>query len=45
LFGSVPLKTYLPDGDIDMTTSESVSSDENLAHKIYSIIRRIEEGF
>ncbi|KAK3135980.1 hypothetical protein QOZ80_5BG0426170 [Eleusine coracana subsp. coracana] len=37
-FGSVPLKTYLPDGDIDLTAFGPASSDENLAHEIHTIL-------
>ncbi|XP_062182543.1 uncharacterized protein LOC133886747 isoform X2 [Phragmites australis] len=37
-FGSVPLKTYLPDGDIDLTTFGSAASDENLANEVFVIL-------
>jgi hypothetical protein len=37
------LKTYLPDGDIDLTTSGSVGSDENLACEIHYILLSEEE--
>ncbi|KAL6905751.1 hypothetical protein ACP4OV_003352 [Aristida adscensionis] len=38
-FGSVPLKTYLPDGDIDLTAFGPVSSDENLANEVRAILQ------
>ncbi|KAM3312050.1 hypothetical protein ACQJBY_032197 [Aegilops geniculata] len=37
-FGSVPLKTYLPDGDIDLTAFGSTSSDENLANEVRAVL-------
>ncbi|KQJ89463.1 uncharacterized protein LOC100826374 [Brachypodium distachyon] len=37
-FGSVPLKTYLPDGDIDLTAFGSISSDENLANEVRAVL-------
>ncbi|XP_021301416.1 uncharacterized protein LOC8067188 isoform X2 [Sorghum bicolor] len=37
-FGSVPLKTYLPDGDIDLTAFSPAISDENLANQVYAIL-------
>ncbi|GAB4833183.1 hypothetical protein Ancab_031427 [Ancistrocladus abbreviatus] len=35
-FGSVPLKTYLPDGDIDLTAFGDFNVEEVLAEKVYS---------
>uniref|UniRef100_A0ACD5W9U4 Uncharacterized protein n=1 Tax=Avena sativa TaxID=4498 RepID=A0ACD5W9U4_AVESA len=37
-FGSVPLKTYLPDGDIDLTAFGSTWSDENLANEVRAVL-------
>ncbi|KAL6906005.1 hypothetical protein ACP4OV_003606 [Aristida adscensionis] len=37
-FGSVPLKTYLPNGDIDLTAFSPSISDENLASEIHTIL-------
>ncbi|XP_014757313.1 uncharacterized protein LOC100840351 isoform X2 [Brachypodium distachyon] len=37
-FGSVPLKTYLPDGDIDLTAFGSTYSDESLANEVRAIL-------
>ena len=38
-FGSVPLKTFLPDGDIDLTALISHQNvEENLARYICSIL-------
>ncbi|XP_062198371.1 uncharacterized protein LOC133901096 isoform X2 [Phragmites australis] len=42
-FGSVPLKTYLPDGDIDLTAFGPASSDENLANEIRGILESEEK--
>ncbi|XP_024013513.1 uncharacterized protein LOC18020903 isoform X2 [Eutrema salsugineum] len=41
-FGSVPLKTYLPDGDIDLTAFGGPCHEEELAHKVYSVLEREE---
>ncbi|CAM0152456.1 unnamed protein product [Urochloa decumbens] len=38
-FGSVPLKTYLPDGDIDLTAFGTAISDENLANEVCAILQ------
>ncbi|CAM0873084.1 unnamed protein product [Alopecurus aequalis] len=38
LFGSVPLKTYLPDGDIDLTVIGNTSCDSTLIDDIYYIL-------
>ncbi|XWS65603.1 hypothetical protein CRYUN_Cryun05aG0127800 [Craigia yunnanensis] len=37
-FGSVPLKTFLPDGDIDMTALSHQNVEENLARYICNIL-------
>ncbi|XP_062202180.1 uncharacterized protein LOC133904707 [Phragmites australis] len=42
-FGSVPLKTYLPDGDIDLTAFGSAVSDENLANEVHAILESEEQ--
>uniref|UniRef100_A0ACD5X2B9 Uncharacterized protein n=1 Tax=Avena sativa TaxID=4498 RepID=A0ACD5X2B9_AVESA len=38
VFGSVPLKTYLPDGDIDLTIIGNTSCDSTLIDDIYYIL-------
>ncbi|XWS74437.1 hypothetical protein CRYUN_Cryun02cG0216100 [Craigia yunnanensis] len=38
-YGSVPLKTYLPDGDIDLTTLSSPPIDDTLVSDVYDILR------
>ncbi|XP_039060932.1 uncharacterized protein LOC120205057 [Hibiscus syriacus] len=38
-FGSVPLKTFLPDGDIDLTALTQSNMEENLAQHICSILQ------
>ncbi|XP_024312840.1 uncharacterized protein LOC100823912 isoform X3 [Brachypodium distachyon] len=37
-FGSVPLKTYLPDGDIDLTVLGNASCDSTLIDDVYCIL-------
>ncbi|KAK7353539.1 hypothetical protein VNO80_18988 [Phaseolus coccineus] len=37
-FGSVPLKTYLPDGDIDLTALSPEDAEEDLALTVCSIL-------
>ncbi|XP_037433754.1 uncharacterized protein LOC119300955 isoform X1 [Triticum dicoccoides] len=37
-FGSVPLKTYLPDGDIDLAAFGYTCSDESLANEVRAIL-------
>ncbi|XP_010508846.1 PREDICTED: uncharacterized protein LOC104785349 [Camelina sativa] len=39
LFGSVPLKTYLPDGDIDLTVLTPQDTEEDLAEALCSMLR------
>lgn len=40
-FGSVPLKTYLPDGDVDLTT---ISNYQNIEDKWANDVRAVLEG-
>ncbi|XP_048632998.1 uncharacterized protein LOC125607197 [Brassica napus] len=42
-FGSVPLKTYLPDGDIDLTTFGGPWNDDELAHKVLAVLENERE--
>lgn len=37
-FGSVPLKTYLPDGDIDLTVLSHQNVEEDLARFVCKIL-------
>lgn len=39
LFGSVPLKTYLPDGDIDLTVLTPQDKEEDLANTLCRMLR------
>ncbi|XVE80759.1 hypothetical protein DITRI_Ditri15bG0006100 [Diplodiscus trichospermus] len=39
-FGSVPLKTYLPDGDIDLTAIGGLNFEEALANDVCSVLER-----
>ncbi|XWS35401.1 hypothetical protein CRYUN_Cryun21dG0123200 [Craigia yunnanensis] len=39
-FGSVPLKTYLPDGDIDLTAFGGQNFEEALANDVCSVLER-----
>ncbi|XVF65932.1 hypothetical protein PTKIN_Ptkin09bG0290700 [Pterospermum kingtungense] len=43
-FGSVPLKTYLPDGDIDLTAFGGLNLDEALANDVCSVLEREEHN-
>lgn len=43
-FGSVPLKTYLPDGDIDLTAFGGLNVEEALANDVCSILERAEQN-
>ncbi|CAK7339962.1 unnamed protein product [Dovyalis caffra] len=38
-FGSVPLKTYLPDGDIDLMTLSHQSMEEDLARDVCTLLQ------
>ncbi|KAL1804591.1 hypothetical protein ACET3Z_027659 [Daucus carota] len=42
-YGSVPLKTYLPDGDIDMTAFSGANVEEAVASEIVSELQRQEK--
>ena len=43
-FGSVPLKTYLPDGDIDLTAfSESQNVKDAWAHQVRDMLEKEEK--
>ncbi|OWM81638.1 hypothetical protein CDL15_Pgr007676 [Punica granatum] len=39
-FGSVPLKTYLPDGDIDLTAFAGMNAEEALANDVFAVLDR-----
>ncbi|CAH8308706.1 unnamed protein product [Eruca vesicaria subsp. sativa] len=41
-FGSVPLKTYLPDGDIDLTAFGGPCHEEDLALQVFTVLEREE---
>ncbi|XP_022733743.1 uncharacterized protein LOC111287433 [Durio zibethinus] len=43
-FGSVPLKTYLPDGDIDLTAFGALNSEEALANDVCSVLEREDQN-
>lgn len=43
-YGSVPLKTYLPYGDIDLTALSSTTSDESLAHYVLAVLQDEEQN-
>lgn len=43
-YGSVPLKTYLPDGDIDLTAINVTNTDESLAHEVLALLQREEKN-
>ncbi|XP_010525400.1 PREDICTED: uncharacterized protein LOC104803199 isoform X2 [Tarenaya hassleriana] len=43
-FGSVPLKTYLPDGDIDLTVLTHQDMEEKLAVQLCSMLEGEEKG-
>ena len=43
-FGSVPLKTYLPDGDIDLTAFGGLNVEEALASDVCSVLEREEQN-
>ncbi|XP_019159819.1 PREDICTED: uncharacterized protein LOC109156416 isoform X2 [Ipomoea nil] len=38
-YGSVPLKTYLPDGDIDLTALSVPDNEESLAREVLAILQ------
>ncbi|KAK4795839.1 hypothetical protein SAY86_028165 [Trapa natans] len=39
-FGSVPLMTYLPDGDIDLTVFTGVKPEEVLCNDVFAVLNR-----
>uniref|UniRef100_A0A1D1Z8R1 Poly(A) RNA polymerase protein cid1 n=1 Tax=Anthurium amnicola TaxID=1678845 RepID=A0A1D1Z8R1_9ARAE len=43
-FGSVPLKTYLPDGDIDLTAIETPRSEDTLAKDVLAVLQAEEQN-
>ncbi|KAF5476390.1 hypothetical protein F2P56_008112 [Juglans regia] len=43
-FGSVPLKTYLPDGDIDLTAFGGLNVEEALASDVFSVLEREDQN-
>uniref|UniRef100_A0A7N2M5J4 Uncharacterized protein n=2 Tax=Quercus lobata TaxID=97700 RepID=A0A7N2M5J4_QUELO len=43
-FGSVPLKTYLPDGDIDLTAFGLLNGEEALASNVCSVLEREDQN-
>ncbi|KAG6386464.1 hypothetical protein SASPL_155367 [Salvia splendens] len=44
LYGSVPLKTYLPDGDIDLTILKGPNAEESLPHDILTLLEAEEQN-
>lgn len=45
MFGSVPLKTYLPDGDIDLTAfSKNQNLKETWAHQVRDMLENEEKN-
>uniref|UniRef100_A0A2P2KFE7 Uncharacterized protein MANES_09G116700 n=1 Tax=Rhizophora mucronata TaxID=61149 RepID=A0A2P2KFE7_RHIMU len=38
-YGSVPLKTYLPDGDIDLTAISSPAFEDAMVTDVYAVLR------
>ncbi|KAL3850536.1 hypothetical protein ACJIZ3_012418 [Penstemon smallii] len=43
-YGSVPLKTYLPDGDIDLTALKGPYAEESLAHDVLAVLQAEEQN-
>ncbi|KAF8402502.1 hypothetical protein HHK36_010587 [Tetracentron sinense] len=43
-FGSVPLKTYLPDGDIDLTALSSQNVEDSLPSDVHAVLESEEEN-
>ncbi|XP_057484694.1 uncharacterized protein LOC130771094 [Actinidia eriantha] len=43
-YGSVPLKTYLPDGDIDLTALSSPIVEETLARDVIAVLQGAEQN-
>ncbi|KAL9313765.1 hypothetical protein ACSQ67_019217 [Phaseolus vulgaris] len=42
-FGSVPLKTYLPDGDIDLTALSHEDAEEDLAQSVLNALQSVDD--
>ncbi|MFS7902961.1 putative PAP/25A-associated, polymerase, nucleotidyl transferase domain-containing protein [Helianthus anomalus] len=42
-YGSVPLKTYLPDGDIDLTVLSSPNVDDHLPREVLRVLQEEEQ--
>jgi hypothetical protein len=38
-YGSVPLKTYLPDGDIDLTAISTPNIENTLFSDVYAVLK------
>ncbi|GFP80531.1 poly(A) RNA polymerase cid12 [Phtheirospermum japonicum] len=43
-YGSVPLKTYLPDGDIDLTVLKGPNAGESLAQDVLALLQKEEQN-
>ncbi|GMP48913.1 hypothetical protein CsSME_00016095 [Camellia sinensis var. sinensis] len=43
-YGSVPLKTYLPDGDIDLTALSSPTAEETFARDVLAVLQGEEQN-
>ncbi|KAL0419296.1 UNVERIFIED_CONTAM: hypothetical protein Sradi_1343100 [Sesamum radiatum] len=43
-YGSVPLKTYLPDGDIDLTALKGPNAEESLPRDVFALLQREEKN-
>ena len=43
-YGSVPLKTYLPDGDIDLTTLSCPSVEDAWVYDVHAVLREEEHN-
>lgn len=43
-YGSVPLKTYLPDGDIDLTVFGGTNLDDSLADDMKTVLEEEERN-
>ncbi|KAK4419834.1 hypothetical protein Salat_2396300 [Sesamum alatum] len=43
-YGSVPLKTYLPDGDIDLTALKGPNAEGSLPHDVFALLQREEKN-
>lgn len=43
-YGSVPLKTYLPDGDIDLTAFGSANIEDAYVTDVHAVLKREENN-